>query len=89
MEAMDLCEEAARLARAAGVAAVAQADSVRVPGGDVQVSESRLLSRKKLTLDEPGHACSSLETRRKSGRNPLYIKVSGHQCFWFGTVLEN
>lgn len=36
-EAMDLCDEAARLARAAGMSALAQAKSIRIPGGTVQV----------------------------------------------------
>ena len=37
LEAMDLCDEAARLARAAGLAATAQARSIRLPGGNIQV----------------------------------------------------
>lgn len=40
LEAMDMCEEAARLARAAGVAALTQAKSIRIPGGKVQASSS-------------------------------------------------
>ena len=37
LEAMDLCDEAARLARAAGLAATAQAKSIRLPGSRIQV----------------------------------------------------
>ena len=66
LEAMDLCDEAARLARAAGLAATAQAKSIRQPGNNVQVWTGPL---------HTASLCSVRCCREGSMLNPLMWSV--------------